>query len=234
MAKSARTARIQESAGATPGGSITSISAQQKSRSRVNIEIDGEYAFSLHLDVLISEELAAGQVLSADQVIEICQKDDFHLARNLAFHFISYRPRSVVEVRRRLKKADYNIAIIERVISRLLELNMLDDAEFAIEFVQGRLRNKGYGPRRLKQDLKQRGVQDVLIDRALEDAFSGLNTAELALTAGQKIFPRLAKIQATHIRRKKLSDYLTRRGFVYEHMHLAIKKLEEHVKSLNY
>lgn len=230
---SARTARNIKEGRSFDGGVITSIGAQKKSQSRVNISIDGEYAFSLHLDVLVAEGLHNGQELTPERIEYICHQDDFHLARDLAFHFISYRPRSVHEVRRRLLKAQYNNPVIDRVISRLFELDMLDDEAFALEFVQGRLRNKGYGPRRITQDLKQRGVQDTYIEKALAVVFSNLNQAELAADAGKKIYQRLSRIQEVHVRRKKLSDYLARRGFAYEHMHLAIENLESHVRILN-
>ena len=216
-----------------PGGRITSISAQKKKISRVNISIDGEYAFSVHVDVLLSENLIAGQSLSEDQIQKICSADDYHLARDLALHFVSYRPRSIQEVKRRLQKANYNISTIDRVITRLLELNMLDDESFASEFIGGRIRNKGYGPRRLKQDLRQKGIHESVIDKTLSEAFAELDPEAMALSAGKKIFPRLSKIPDAHTRRKKLSDYLARRGFEFDHMIRAIDALELYVQNLN-
>ena len=136
-------------------------------------------------------------------------------------------------MKRRLLKARYNNASIDRVISRLFELDMLDDESFALEFAEGRLRNKGYGPRRLSQDLKRRGVHDSHIEKALNTVYSNVDQAALAADAGKKIFQRLSRIQEQHIRRKKLSDYLARRGFAYDHMHLALEDLESHVRTIN-
>src|SRR5882757_7519157 len=53
-----------------------------------------------------------------------------------AARFLEVRPRSVVEVRRRLRSAGYAAALIERAVERLVELGLLDDAAFARAWVE--------------------------------------------------------------------------------------------------
>jgi len=112
-------------------GVITEISAQRKFKNRVNIAIDGSFAFGLHMDLVLSESLSKGVELSSEKIEKLLEEDSFLKAREKAFHFIGYRPRSTEEVRIRLSREYYSKEAIERVIIRLVELDMLDDRKFA-------------------------------------------------------------------------------------------------------
>ena len=210
-------------------GVITEISAQRKFKNRVNIEIDGSFAFGLHMDLVLSESLSKGVELSSEQIEGLLEEDSFLKAREKAFNFIGYRPRSTEEVRIRLSREYYSKEAIERVILRLIELDMLDDRKFAQEFTEGRLRNKGYGPMRIRQDLRRKGIPTEIIEAEITSAFKETAPADLAAISAEKIFGRLSRLSDTHVRKKKLSDYLLRRGFNYDQMNLAFEKLEQFV-----
>lgn len=210
-------------------GIITEISAQRKFRNRVNVAIDGSFAFGLHMDLVLSEGLSKGVDITSEQIERLMEEDSFLKARDKAFHFIGYRPRSIEEVRTRLSREYYSLETVERVIERLIELGMLDDCKFAREFAEGRLRNRGYGPMRIRQDLRQKGISLQIIEAEISRAFEHTSPEDLAAKAAEKIFRRLSRFSDTHIRKKKLSDYLLRRGFSYDQMHLAFERMEQFV-----
>ena len=210
-------------------GIITEISAQRKFRNRVNIEIDGSFAFGLHMDLVLSAGLSKGVDLSSEIIDGLLEEDSFLKAREKAFHFLGYRARSTEEVRTRLSREYYSQEAVERVITRLIDLDMLDDQKFAREFAEGRVRNKGYGPERIRQDLRQKGITPEIVEAEISRVFGEFAPADLAATSAEKIFGRLSRFKDKHIRKKKLSDYLLRRVFSYEQMNLAFEKLEQFV-----
>lgn len=207
-------------------GVISSITAQKKTKDRVNIFVDGEFAFGLHTDVLVARGLNKGQVLSEQDVIELLDEDEFYRARFKAFHLLSYRTRTRFEMSQRLSRAGFSGASIAKVIDRLCELGMIDDQTFAREFTEARVRAKGYGPLRLRSELSKKGIDAELIEEAISTAYTTENPDVLALRAAKKYLPKLAREVDPFKRRNKLTAFLSRRGFTFDQMSLAIDALK--------
>ena len=136
-------------------------------------------------------------------------------ARDAALRFISYRPRSEAEVRRRLSP-QYPEPIIEQVIASLRVQGFLDDAAFARLWRNHRERLRPRGQRRLRQELARLGVDRETTDAALE----GFDEGENAYRAGQKYTRSLRNRAITQgiteeVFRQRLWGYLQRRGFSY-------------------
>lgn len=68
---------------------ITSIQAQQRNRNRVNIHLDGEYAFSL--DRVAAAWLSVGQKLTENDIDRLLSKDEYESALGKALRYLSYR-----------------------------------------------------------------------------------------------------------------------------------------------
>lgn len=138
-------------------------------------------------------------------------ESEYPAALNAALRLLSYRPRSVAEVRRRLAKK-WPPPVIDRVILFLQEHNYLDDAAFAQLWRRGREQRKPRGQRALQQELRQLGVDREVIEEALE----GFDAPANAYKAGQKLAARLAgQGVAAELFRRKVSAHLQRRGFDY-------------------
>jgi regulatory protein len=76
---------------------ITAIEPQQKNPQRVNVYLDGEFAFGLAS--IVAVWLKPGQELSEEKAAQLKADDEREVAYQKALHFISYRPRSSAEVR---------------------------------------------------------------------------------------------------------------------------------------
>ena len=79
---------------------ITAIEPQQKNPQRVNIYLDGEFAFGLA--VVVAAWLKVGQELGEEKIASLKMQDEREVTYQKALHFLSYRPRSSAEVRQNL------------------------------------------------------------------------------------------------------------------------------------
>ncbi len=126
-----------------------------------------------------------------------------------SIRFVSYRPRSEKEIRDFLKKKltrwkVYGGTVVQKVLDRLKELNYVDDAKFAAWWVEQRSTFKPKGKRLIKLELKAKGVKDSIVET--------IDERELAQRAIQKkliLWQKLPDLE----RKKKLFDFLSRRGF---------------------
>ena len=132
-------------------------------------------------------------------------------AMDAACRFLSFRPRSEAEVRRRLTRR-FAPELIDRVIEALRDKNYLDDEEFARRWRLHRERFHPRGRRMVQRELSRFGVAREVIDQAL----SGMEEEENAYRAGFKLSVKLMSVDCTQEALvRKLYPYLQRRGFAY-------------------
>lgn len=208
-------------------GIISDVEAQKKSPNRCAVFIEGEFAFGIHADLVVSEGLFKGRRLDQDALNRLLEEDAFLRAREKAYQFLSYRPRSEHEIRNRLKQKGFGPLCVDRVIARLRELGMIDDRQYAASFATARIRSKGYGPSRIRSELRAKGIPSEIIEKTVEDAFAGVTLDDLAFQTAEKIRPRLERESDPRRRRKKLEDYLKRRGFSFDEIRTVLHRFEK-------
>ena len=187
---------------------ITAIEAQKNDPNRVNIYLDGEFAFGLSR--IVAAWLKTGQRLDDEKIARLQSEDAREKAFQQAMLFLSYRARSEAEIRQNLRKHEYADEVIEETLQRLRETRLADDNEFARAWVENRSTFRPRGKRALALELRQKG----LADEAARSALAGVDEEALAYEAAQKRVSRLKGLDWTEFR-KKLSDFLARRGFPY-------------------
>lgn len=203
---------------------VTAVEVQKRSKERVNIYLDGAYAFSLN--IVDAASLRTGQTLSDSDIAALRGEDAVVLAVDSAARFLGYRPRSVSEVRRNLKDKEFDAGIIDAAIERLERMGYLDDTAFARYWVENRTQFKPLGSSALRFELRQKGVSDAVIQHALAD----LNDQHGARQAAE---PLLRRMRSTDRRaaRQKLSTTLARRGFAFEDVRAALDELFQDVET---
>jgi len=134
----------------------------------------------------------------------------FEKARHAAWLLVEYAPRSVAELRLRLKLKRHSEAIIDRVIREFQANDLLDDRKYARLVIQ-RSSTRPQGREALVIQLRRKGIAPEVIREAFE-GFSAEEERALALEAASRRFhgqpftdPRRKK--------KKIFDFLRRRGF---------------------
>jgi len=198
-------------------GTITALKFQQRNPERVNVYLDGEYAFGLA--AVAAARLRKGQVLSDVEIAALRTQDAHQQAFDRAVRFLSYRPRSRAEVERYLRGKGITEDGIAGVIERLEQANYLDDEAFARFWVENREEFKPRSRRALHYELRQKGVSSQVIARALNA--SGDEAAAWRAVEGR--LARWAGLPRNELR-QKIANYLSRRGFDYEIITLIFEK----------
>ncbi len=187
---------------------ITALTAQKKNANRVNLFLDDQFAFGL--DTAVALNLRVGQVLSAADIAALQDQEKTEKARESALRLLTYRPRSVAEIRRHLRKKEFDDAAIDQVIDRLQAVDLLDDQAFALYWVEQRETFKPRSHLALRQELRNKGVDRNTIDTVLEDVDE---TAAARRVAAKQSY-RWANLSKKEFR-VKLGQFLQRRGFPY-------------------
>lgn len=144
-----------------------------------------------------------------------------------AVNLLTYKPRSIKELRDRLLEKDWtNEQIVDEVIEKLKFYGYVNDEIFAKNLAASQLRQKPIGKRLLQQKLAQKKLDKETVEIALENAFDDTPEDELIDRAIAKRL-RLKGKPESREDAKKFYDYLLRQGFSYD---LVSNKMRELAK----
>ena len=199
---------------------ITVLRIGKGRKKRVNMFLDDRFACNLEAEVVIKEGLHVGQELSASQIEALTGSNHFYRCLNAAVHYLGYRPRSEFEIKERLLRKGFDDNTIESVIAKLREQGLVDDAAFARFWKENR---DSFSPRSqwvIKLELRQKGVTDDIIGQIIKTIDDDDSAYRAALSKVQ----RLSQVDYQSFRRR-LGEYLKRRGFGYGVINHTIERL---------
>ncbi len=189
---------------------ITDLKLQKNNPDRVNVYLDGEYAFGLAR--IVAAWMEVGQTLNFEKIRKLQTEDEIESAYQKAIRFISYRPRTSAEVYKKLETQNIQADVIEQVLERLVRNHHLDDKQFADLWIDNRLAHRPRSRRVLRLELKTKGIDEETITAAFEGIEEESN---VALQAGLKYLPKVKQLDWQQFR-IKVSAYLARKGFSYD------------------
>jgi len=187
---------------------ITALEVQKRNPNRVNVHLDGEFAFGLAR--IVAAWLRVGQELSAEKIEQLLAEDTRERAVQQAMIFLSYRARSESEIRQNLRKHEVPEPVIEQTLERLRQDGLANDEQFARAWVENRSTFRPRSRRLMAMELRQKGLNADAVSAAVEQ----VDDEALAYEAAQKRAARYKALDWNDFR-KKLSDFLARRGFSY-------------------
>lgn len=203
---------------------ITRLAVQKKNPNRVNVYLDGNFAFGLYRDT--AAWLETGQILSDEKIKKLLEKDQQAEVYQKAIDYISYKPRTTQEIRRKLQQAGYEEFLIEDTISVLSDNGLLNDKYYAEQWVEERLHIKPRSKRALIFELRKKGISDKLIQSAVEDVDDFQSGYEIA---GKRLsrYEGLSKFEF----RKKLGNYLAGKGYTFDVISEITQRLWEEINT---
>ncbi len=198
---------------------ITAITPQVKDKRRCNIYIDGRFCCGLTLEATVKNRLRVGQVVSEEQLAEIQLESEKNTALDKALTHLSATRKTEKEIRTYLAGKGYLPAVVEYVVEKLQGYRFLNDGEYAQDYVESAAARKG--GRRIRMELKSKGVSDTDIDEALSSRAEGAEE-DAAKTVLAK-YMRNKPVDKETL--QKAYRYLMGKGFDYEAARAALQSL---------
>ena|SRR3989338_3200226 len=143
--------------------------------------------------------------------------------RAAALRFLKIRPRSVRELEVKLKDKGFAASEITEAVEYCRQSRLLDDRAFTVAWVQYRLA-RPFGFQRIIRELKEKGVEESIIAQAIAGAKEGFSEEETACALAKRRAGHLTGIDPVK-RKKRVLDFLVRRGFPMEAAYKAIKNI---------
>lgn len=122
---------------------------------------------------------------------------------------LSRRDHSEAELAQKMRSKSFTPSQIELTIAKLKQSNLLNDTTFANRYAQQILRSKAVGPRYVADKLRQKRIDNTIIEQVISDTYQegeeGL--AKKAADKWKKLHPKKAGDK------QRLQKFLASRGF---------------------
>ena len=166
---------------------------------------------------VIDFALYAGKELSVDEAENLQRSARSSGLKEKTIELLSRKPMSRRETEQKLRSWEAGEEECSAICDRMEELGLLNDAEYACRLVR-HYSAKGYGPRKLKDELDRRGVPRECWDEALSRAEDHAPAIDAFLA--KKLMGKTPDRKEL----KKVADALARRGFSWAEIDEAVRR----------
>jgi len=146
-------------------------------------------------------------------------------AKAAALRFLKIRPRSIGELKEKLKVKGFSPDEIETTVLDLTASGFLDDRAFTKSWIRYRLA-RPFGFRRIIGELKDKGIDPQTIEQAIAEVKGSVNVEDVVMDLAQRRWQRLPAALDPAKKKKRVLDFLLRRGFDADAVLRVLKKLK--------
>ena len=198
------------------------ITAVERSKKGAVVTLNGEEKIFVSRALLIEREFAEGQALQRDELAQWLLPRQYPEALNLAVSLLAQWARSSGEIQKKLRDKFYLPETIEMVLYKLEKEHFLNDEAFAMEYAAA-LSRRQTGRARIAQDLRRKGIDPALIQRALEE-LDEEEADDAAFTLARKLLKRYEREPDPRKAMQKLLMAMARRGYGFEEARAAAER----------
>ena len=207
---------------------ITKIEVQKKKQNRFNIYINDEFAFGVDEATLLKFALTKGTELTQDTIREIEQETQYQNAYQNAYQkalrFLNFKLRTAKEVYEKLEKLEVPDGVINQVLQQLMDHGFVNDQFYAESYVRENFALKKKGPKAVAFELKKKGVNDSVIQKALAK-FDEETQLDQAIEIAQKYVDRQGNAPVKTVK-QKVYGFLMQRGYDLDIVQSVISELK--------
>ena len=209
---------------------ITDIRIERVKRRRERvIDVDGTRAFTLTEEAFLKAGLSVGQTVTPGETSELEIADGAVRAREQALRLLNHRLRTRREIEQRLRGNEWSSSVITRVMTRLEQAGLIDDARFARLWVEERLRLRPIGVTLLRRELRDKGIDEATIEATLQDREDQQDDAALAYGLLQRRQRQYDGLDP-QVSARRMAGFLARRGFDGETVYKAVNRILDEMK----
>ncbi|MAQ73872.1 MAG: hypothetical protein CMG22_01355 [Candidatus Marinimicrobia bacterium] len=196
---------------------ILSIKRSTRYNDRIIVKLDDKSVFRVPEDAFVLNPFHIGETVTLDEIENYDVKMRLQEAKDAAFKLLSFRMRSIAEMRKRLKEKSFSEIEIDDVIDKLTKLNYLNDVEFGKAFVKEKIKNKKIGPKAIKSELFPHQLSPDFVDELIESVYKKYKINDL-ITFHLKRKKIKKNTQMNKSDLSRLNNYLLRKGFEWDNI----------------
>lgn len=197
--------------------------AEPRRKSLTQLFLDGEAAVKIDTETFLRSGLKPGDEITDEELHELLEASDKRRAQEKALYLLEHRSHSKKELADKIARTAASREAAQAAADRMEELGLVNDEAYARELARMLFTRKKFGAQRVRQELRLKGIDSVLIDELLEeysDEDTALENAEELLEKKYSGWQEDEKI------RRRAFAGLQRLGYSYDVIRRAFSRSE--------
>ena len=180
------------------------------------IETDTKESFLLSYNDFERYKIHNEMTIDDELYTHLLNISKFTEAFEISLNFLSYKLRTEKEIITKLKSKKFSTEIIDEVITKLKNLDLLDDYNYAKIFINDKINLTNYSKRRIINDLYQKGIDKRIYEDYLEDVFGYNIELDKATQIVETKFNIWKEKHEGYDLKNKIVTFLLQKGFSYD------------------
>ena len=198
--------------------------AEPRRKGLTQLFLDGEAAVKIDTEIFVRSGLKPGDELSDDELHRLIEASDTRRAQEKALYLLEYRSHSKKELAEKIARTAASKEAAQAAADRMEELGLVDDEAYARELARVLFTRKRYGKMRVKQELRQKGIANELIEELLSEYGNEDEALENLQEILARKYPGWREDERT---RRRAFAGLQRLGYSYELIRRAMAAPED-------
>ncbi|MBN2041732.1 MAG: RecX family transcriptional regulator [Spirochaetes bacterium] len=196
--------------------------------SYIRIDLDTGETFKMSPEVYSMYSVSREQVLDTALYQQLKEESDRWQCRQKALNYLAMRSHSAQEMKTYLYKKGFSKDIIDEILAGLKDAGYIDDYDFAVRFINSKIKSRVVGENLLKRDLYKKGVSREIINKAIKATEAGNTDINDIYDLALK---KLCSLENRKNKTAKLVYFLQQKGFSESRVRQIIDRLknEEHI-----
>ena len=210
---------------------ITSIKPQKNNKERYSIFIEAGFLIGVSEDTLLEHNLRKGVEVTPFLFSKLQQEEGRNAVKAYCLKMLGRRDYARKELYDKLIKKDHPPEVINTVLDQMETKGYIDDRSFARKFASDKSRLNNWGPAKIKAKLYKKGISKQVAEQSIDQVFAELNLKEIYWDLVQKNRRKFLREDNRLKRKKKVFDYLRRKGYrsgnIFNYLDELMESLEE-------
>jgi regulatory protein len=203
--------------------SITEIQVQKKNVTRFSLFVENQFLIGVSESTLTKLHLKKGVLITPSLYLQIQQAEEHWATREYFFRILSRRDHSRKELKDKAFKKGFTGDYIHEILDEFEQKEYINDRKFALKYTSDKFEFNDWGPYKIRTQLFKKGIQKAVVEDCVHHVFGDDAIKESMANLIQKKKKRYQR-EPEEKRRKKVFDFLMRKGYDSEHI---LKHLDE-------
>lgn len=210
---------------------VTSVTVQKKNKQRYSLYTYEGFLIGVSEETLLDLNLAKGTTVTHALFKKIQQKENRFAVKSYLLKLLARRDHARRELLDKALRKDYSREVIQDILDELEQKGYLNEEAFTEKFIADKFNLNQWGPAKIRAHLFKKGVSKNIISKKLDTFFEGKELDDTYLNLVLKRKRRFLKEEDLYKRKKKIFDYLHRKGFepdsIFSHMDKLMKAVSQ-------
>ncbi len=212
-------------------GVITAITPQKKNRERYSVFVDDDFLIGVADSTLLNNDLHKGAEITPSLFRKLQREEGRQRVKAYLLKLLSRRDHARRELFNKARRKDFAPEIVNDVLDELEERDFINAADFAEKYARDKNHLNNWGPAKIKVQLLKKGVSKEIGERAVEKAFEETDLKKQFIKLVEKRCYKFQREKDIFKRKKKVLDYLQRKGYyagdIYRYLDFLLEMFEE-------